>query len=211
MTTIVVEKRAPRVRIPPQYLAPLLITVILLAAQTLGQTRGMLLSYGQLLTAIGAAIVTEVVLARLWYGRWPSLASAYITGISVGILVRSFAWWPYALTSMIAIASKYVLRVKGRHLWNPSNFGISLILFLAERLHGNIASLSHQWDNRWYVVLVIWLLGGFIVGRLKRLHITLTYVASFLAFAVLRSAITHARSEERRVGKECRSRWPRHH
>src|SRR5207244_3177721 len=145
-----------------------------------------LLGYGQLLTAIGAAMLMEVVLARLWYGRWPSLASAYITGISMGILVRSFHAWPYALGSMIAITSKYVLRVKGRHLWNPSNFGISLLLFIAP---STVASLSHQWDNRWYAVLAVWLLGGFIVGRLKRLHITLTYVASFLLFAVLRSGI----------------------
>ena len=28
-------------------------------------------------------------------GKWPHLASAYITGISVGILVRSPAFWPY--------------------------------------------------------------------------------------------------------------------
>ena len=31
------------------------------------------------------------------FGKWPNLASAYITGISVGILVRSPAFWPYAI------------------------------------------------------------------------------------------------------------------
>src|SRR6266851_5293915 len=127
-SSIAVEKQRARLRIPPQYLAPVLITCILAAGQL---SAGMLLGYGQLLTAIGAAMLTEVVLARLWYGRWPSLASAYITGISMGILIRSIAWWPYALGSMIAITSKYVLRVKGRHLWNPSNFAISLLLFSA--------------------------------------------------------------------------------
>src|SRR5262249_15764100 len=53
-----------------------------------------------------------------------------------------------------------------------------------------VASLSHQWGNNPAPVLVIWGLGLFIVGRLKRLHISLTYIASFLVFAVLRSAIT---------------------
>ena len=79
------------------------------------------------------------------------LASAYITGISVGILVRSPAYWPYALCSVISIMSKYVLRVKGRHIWNPSNFGISVLLFLAPE---TVASLSIQWGNisacRWW-------------------------------------------------------------
>ncbi|MFN2514447.1 MAG: hypothetical protein ABR568_23925, partial [Pyrinomonadaceae bacterium] len=78
-----------------------------------------------------AAILTEIVLGRIFFGKWLHLASAYITGISVGILIRSPAFWPYALGSVISIASKYVLRVKGRHLWNPSNFGICVLLFLA--------------------------------------------------------------------------------
>ena len=65
------------------------------------------------------------------FGKWLNLASAYITGISVGILVRSPAYWPFLLCSVISIMSKYVLRVKGRHIWNPSNFGIAVLLFLA--------------------------------------------------------------------------------
>ena len=47
-------------------------------------------------------------------GNWPHLASAYITGISVGILIRSPFLWPYFLCSLISIASKYVLRL-ARH------------------------------------------------------------------------------------------------
>ena len=76
----------------------------------------------------------------LWYGRFPHLASAYITGISVGILVRSFSWLPYALCATLSIASKYVLRVQGRHLWNPSNFGISVVLFTAAVLDQSVPS-----------------------------------------------------------------------
>ena len=69
-----------------------------------------------------------MVLGRLFSGKWPHLASAYISGISVGMLVRSPEFWPYALCSAISITSKYVLRVDGRHLWNPSNFGIVAML-----------------------------------------------------------------------------------
>ena len=58
-------------------------------------------------------------MGRITYGEWPHPASAYISGISVGILVRSPFLWPYFLTSLISITSKYVLRVSGRHLWNP--------------------------------------------------------------------------------------------
>src|SRR3954465_2109711 len=124
-----------------RYLPPLLITCILLVGQ-IGY--GFLESYSRTLLAIACSITMELILARLFVGKWPQLASAYISGISVGILIRSPAFWPYALCSMISITSKYVLRVRGRHIWNPSNFGICAMLFLA---HEAVASLSIQWGN----------------------------------------------------------------
>jgi Na+-transporting NADH:ubiquinone oxidoreductase subunit NqrB len=115
------------------------------------------------------------------------LASAYITGISVGILVRSPEWWPFALCAAIAITSKYALRIKGRHLWNPSNFGISFMLFCAPFA---VATLSIQWGNNLLPMVVIWALGMIIVYRVKRLHITLTYVIAFFLLGYLRSLVT---------------------
>src|ERR1700733_14766315 len=147
----------------------------------------MLESYQKTAVAIVASIVTDLVLGRIFFGRWPNVASAYITGISVGILVRSPAFWPYVLCSLISITSKYVLRVKGRHIWNPSNFGISVLLFLCGDI---VASLSIQWGNFLLPLVVIWMLGAAIIWRLRRFHITGTYVASFLMFALIRSWMT---------------------
>src|SRR6266849_4007912 len=167
-----------------RYIAPIFITCILLAGHL---SFGILESYEKTLLAIGVSILAELVLGRIFYRKWPNLASAYITGISVGILIRSPAFWPYALCSAISITSKYVLRVKGRHLWNPSNFGISVMLFLAG---DTVASLSIQWGNYLWPMLVIWVLGSIIIWRLRRFHITATYVVSFILFAVLRSWMT---------------------
>ncbi len=173
-----------KLRFDPRYIAPLFITCILLVGHL---SYGILESYEKTTLAIVAAIVTELVLGRIFYGKWLNLASAYITGISVGILVRSPAFWPYALCSVISIMSKYVLRVKGRHLWNPSNFGICVLLFLAA---DTVVSLSIQWGNFIWPMLVIWVLGSIIIWRARRFHISATYVVSFFAFAFLRSWIT---------------------
>jgi len=167
-----------------RYVAPAFITCILLAGHL---SFGILESYPKTLLAIIVSILLELVLGRIFYRKWLHPASAYITGISVGILIRSPAFWPYALCSAISITSKYVLRVKGRHLWNPSNFGISVMLFLAG---DTVASLSIQWGNYLWPMLVIWALGAIIIWRLRRFHITATYVVSFIAFALLRSWIT---------------------
>jgi enediyne biosynthesis protein E5 len=167
-----------------RYLAPAFITCILLGGHL---SFGILESYPKTLLAIVVSILLELVLGRIFYRKWLHPASAYITGISVGILIRSPAFWPYALCSAISITSKYVLRVKGRHLWNPSNFGISVMLFLAG---DTVASLSIQWGNYLWPMLVIWALGSIIIWRLRRFHITATYVVSFIVFALLRSWIT---------------------
>jgi Na+-translocating ferredoxin:NAD+ oxidoreductase RnfD subunit len=168
-----------------RYIPPVFITLILLIGHL---TYGILESYPKTLLAIGTAIVTELILGRIFAGKWPNLASAYITGISVGILIRSPAFWPYALCAAIAITSKYVLRWKGRHLWNPSNFGICVMLFLAAE---SVATLSIQWGNNLWPMVVIWLLGSAIIARVHRFHISATYVVSFFALAFLRALITH--------------------
>ena len=62
------------------------ITCILAAGQL---SFGILESYMRTALAILTALFVELGLARLFRGQWPHLASAYITGISVGILVRS--------------------------------------------------------------------------------------------------------------------------
>jgi Na+-translocating ferredoxin:NAD+ oxidoreductase RnfD subunit len=173
-----------RMRFDNRYVAPLFITCILLVGHL---SYGILESYKKTALAIVAAIITEVILGRLFFGKWLNLASAYITGISVGILVRSPAYWPYLLCSVISIMSKYVLRVKGRHIWNPSNFGIAVLLFLTPE---TMAILSIQWGNNLLPIAVIWILGSIIIWRARRFHISATYVVSFFLFAFLRSWLT---------------------
>jgi Na+-translocating ferredoxin:NAD+ oxidoreductase RnfD subunit len=173
-----------RFRFDNRYVAPLFITCILLVGHL---SYGILESYQKTALAIAAAIIAELILGRIFFGKWLNLASAYITGISVGILVRSPAYWPYALCSVISIMSKYVLRVKGRHIWNPSNFGIAVLLFLAPE---TMAILSIQWGNNLLPIMVIWTLGSIIIWRARRFHISATYVVSFFLFAFLRTWIT---------------------
>lgn len=165
---------------------PVFITLILLVGHW---SFGILESYKTVVLAVATSVLTELVLARLMLGKWRNFSSAYISGISVSILIRSPMYWPYVLCAMISIATKYVLRYRGRHLWNPSNFGVSWMLFTAPF---SVAGLSIQWGNNLWPMLIIWLLGLVIVWRARRFHVTFTYVLSFIAFSLLRSVITGA-------------------
>ena len=178
---------APRGRlltIDNRYLPPILITSILVGANL---SFGILEGWERTALSIVVAIGTEIVLGRITYGKWPHPASAYISGISAGILIRSPFLWPYFFTSFISILSKYVLRLKGRHIWNPTNFGVSAMVLLAP---ATVTVLSIQWGNAVAPMAVIWLLGAVIVWRVGRAHISATYVAAFFVFSFVRSALT---------------------
>ena len=166
---------APRGRlltIDNRYLPPLLITSILVGANL---SFGILEGWERTALSIVVAIGAEMVLGRITYGKWPHPASAYISGISAGILIRSPFVWPYFLTSFISILSKYVLRLNGRHIWNPTNFGVSAMVLLAP---ATVTVLSIQWGNAVAPMVVIWLLGAVIVWRVGRAHISATKAGS---------------------------------
>jgi enediyne biosynthesis protein E5 len=168
--------------IDPRYLIVFLITLVLVV----GEARYSILGgYERLATTLGVCLATEVLLSWWLRGRVANLASAYITGISLALLTKpqSNILWPFALGAFLAIASKYVLTYRGRHLWNPSNFAIALLVLVAS---DSVAILSHQWGNDIGTNLVIWTFGLVIAWRARVLHVTLTYVACFVLFALLR-------------------------
>ena len=167
-----------------RFMPPIFITLILLVGNF---SFGILESYTRTLLAIATSVTGELILGRVFLKKWPHPASAYITGISVGILLRSPAYWTYFLCAALSISSKYALRFRNRHIWNPSNFGICAMLFLAS---DSVAGLSIQWGNNLASLIVIWVLGSVIVWRARRFSITATYVASFIALSFLRSWIT---------------------
>ncbi len=184
----------------PRFHAPVLITSILAIGDAsygilethhvpwlAARTGGRITSYSPTFVCIFCTIACELVMARFYYGKWPHLASAYISGISAGILIKSPALWPFLLGGTIAITSKYVLRIGDRHLWNPTNFGITMLLLLAP---DDVASLTVQAGNTVWAVLIIWVLGGLIMVRLGRFHIPLAFVATFVPLAFLRAAVT---------------------
>ena len=177
--------------------APLFITCILIvgdaafsilenhpSAWLARATSGLITSYSPTFITILVTVATELFLGRLVYGKWPYPASAYVSGISAGILIKSPDLWPFVLGGMISITSKYVFRIGDRHLWNPTNFGMTVMLLLAPQ---HVATLTVQAGNEIWSVIVIWIMGGFILQQLKRIHIPIAFLLAFLPLSYLRS------------------------
>jgi Na+-translocating ferredoxin:NAD+ oxidoreductase RnfD subunit len=170
-------------RVDPRILIALLITLVLVAAQFRYHMTG---GYDRLVLALAVCTASEALLSWFDRGRIVNLQSAYISGISLTLLLKpqGGALWPIALGGFLAISSKYVLRYRDTHLWNPTNFAVSALLLAAP---DRVSVLSHQFGNDLVTNLVIWTFGLVIAARVGVLHITLTYVASFLLLNSVRA------------------------
>src|SRR5690242_8927397 len=158
----------PKFRDPRLHLAAVIITL-----QVLGQTAfGFSLSIAQILVAIGTCALLEAGIAffRQHVVLWP--ASALLTGNGVAFILRVpgtshgdwwslHGWWVYVGTAAVSLLSKYVIKVKGEHIFNPSNIGLVLCFLILGRTYAE--PLDFWWGpmNGWLVVaLAIILTGG---------------------------------------------------
>ncbi len=145
------------------------------------------IDFGQLLIAVGVACAADFLLALVIQRQILVPISAYITGLSIGLLLQSYDWRVFAAASMWGIASKYLLRDGDRHFFNPSNFAIVTGLLLA---HG-VATVApgSQWGGDARVAALIMVLGLMLMRRVNRLDLVLAWLSGFVVMSLARVAL----------------------
>ena len=104
------------------------------------------------IVAIGSALLAQWACTRLAGLPQLDLRSPLITGLSLSLLLRADAIWLYAAAAVIAIASKFVLRINGKHIWNPAGFAI-VVLLLASN---GVWISPGQWGTEvWFAALTL--------------------------------------------------------
>ncbi|MBI5433550.1 MAG: hypothetical protein HZA52_12035 [Planctomycetes bacterium] len=183
-------KPAPQPSFAERWLAPRnLIVALITTILVVGQWQYSILGgYEVLAICLGTAVATELALSLFLRGHVPNVQSAYVSGISATLLTKTAAgvWWPLFAVPALSIASKYVLAYKGRHLWNPTNFGVCCMVLVAP---SSVTVLSHEFGNSLGTNLTIWSMGFVIAWRAKVIHLTFTYLAAFSALSWVRAAI----------------------
>ncbi len=141
----------------------------------------------QLSVAAGSACLLDLLLMAASARQLIVPLSAYITAMSVAILLESYDWRVYIVAPAWGILSKHLLRDKTGHFFNPSNFGIVAALLLG---HGN-ASIApgSQWGADYRVALLIIGLGLMMMARVKRLDLALAWMGGFAFMALVRMAL----------------------
>jgi Na+-transporting NADH:ubiquinone oxidoreductase subunit NqrB len=127
------------------------------------------------------AIATQIAFTRLLRLPDAGLLSPIITSSGLTLLLRADALWVPPLAAFLAIASKFTLRIRGRHFFNPANFGICALMLLTPRAWCSPA----QWGEGGLLLLWMIALGCTVAHRAFRSDVSLAFLG---AWAFLRAA-----------------------
>ena len=144
------------------------------------------------ITPLGAALILASALAtqkacdRLSGSRAPFSStgrSALISGLSLCLLVRSNAAVFACLAAAIAIASKFLIRVRGKHVFNPTDGAIVALLLVTRQVWVS----PGQWGTAAFFAFLMACAGSLVVTRATRADVTVAFIVSFGALVIGRS------------------------
>jgi Na+-transporting NADH:ubiquinone oxidoreductase subunit NqrB len=133
--------------------------------------------------AILSALATQVVCARLAGLPAIDLRSPLITGLSLSLLLRANAPWLPALAAVIAIASKFIFRFDGKHIWNPAGFAIVVLLLAGQ----GVWISPGQWGTSIWLAALLVFFAILVLQAAQRSDIALFFLGSHSALLVARA------------------------
>lgn len=131
----------------------------------------------QMALTFAAGLATQALCVKLLGLRNVGMLSAIITCFGLSILLRADTLWAHPLAAFVAIAAKFVIRVEGKHLFNPANLGVIVGLTL---IPGTWISPG-QWGSD--VIYAAWFvaLGSVVTQRARRMDISWMFLGCYVA------------------------------
>jgi Na+-transporting NADH:ubiquinone oxidoreductase subunit NqrB len=126
---------------------------------------------------LGTALLTQAVCTRLCHLPAFDPRSALISGLSLCLLLRTSSLLLAFVAAVLTIASKFVLCWRGKHIFNPTNFGIVALLLLTDRAWVS----PGQWGSVAFFSFLMACLGGLVVHRAARSDVTWAFLGFYLA------------------------------
>jgi hypothetical protein len=98
--------------------------------------------------------------------------SVLISALSLCLLLKTNHWYLGLFAAFLTVISKYIFKVDGKHIFNPSAFGIVATLLLT-----NGAWLSPaQWGTGTIIFFSVITFGIIVVTRVQKLDVSLTFL-----------------------------------
>src|SRR5687767_14374482 len=131
---------------------------------------------------VGAALATQRTASRL-SGVCFEWKSALICALGISFLLRSNSLWLLIAAIVIAVGSKFVVRWNGKHIFNPTNGAMVLMMILTDRVWVS----PGQWGSAAFIAFFVLCAGGLVVYRSSRSDVTIAFLAFWAAILFGRS------------------------
>lgn len=131
---------------------------------------------------IGTACLTQWACTRAMKVPPAGYLSPLISGLGLSILLRADAWWVGPAAAVIAISSKFLVRVRGKHVFNPTNIGLVVVMLVTTHAWCS----PSQWGTR--LVLVAWfaVFGLAVAHRSFRADVSLAFLGTWVLLKTAR-------------------------
>lgn len=138
----------------------------------------------QLVLTVGAALSVQALLDWATQRPVPSgLKSALISALSLCLLFRTSQPLLAAVAAAVAIGSKFALRVDGRHVFNPTNFAIAVLLTTSD----SVWVSPGQWGSAVLFAAALCCVGGLVVTRAVRWDVSAAFLACYTTLLLSRA------------------------
>jgi Na+-transporting NADH:ubiquinone oxidoreductase subunit NqrB len=139
---------------------------------------------GRAALLLASALFVQYAATRIWRLPFFEPKSALISGLSLCLLLRTDSDAIAIGAAAAAISSKFLLRWKGKHLFNPTNFGIVAGMVATGRVWVSPA----QWGNAAFFGFLLACAGILVVHRAARSDVTFAFLAVYVGLLIARSA-----------------------
>ena len=152
-----------------------IVLAILVVIASIGE--GVKLVAPSLLGASLAAMLADVVILKVQKKKWIFPDGALLTGLIVAMILSPHEpWYVAAITSVIAVVSKYVFRVRTANVFNPAALGLVATFYwfnTGQSWWGALPELPIL------VVAVLFAAGAFIIDRVNKVPAVLAFLGAF--------------------------------
>jgi len=113
------------------------------------------------------------------------IPSVLISSFGLSLLLKTNLWWVAVLAATVTILSKYILRINGKHIFNPSALGIVIAVLFT----GNAWISPGQWGSDAVILFGVLSLGFIVATRVQKLDVSLAFLGTFAGLLFLRQII----------------------
>jgi len=131
-----------------------------------------------------AGIATQLVWVRALGLRRVGVLSAVITCFGLAVLLRADSLWVHPLAAVACLSAKFLLRVNGKHLFNPTNLGVVIAVLL---LPGAWISPG-QWGADLLLACWVVALGGIVANHARSVDMSAAFLICYVGLLAARVA-----------------------